>query len=249
MLITHSNGDHTHGNQLLGPVVRILAAKATAESIEHELAPEMFAFFQSADFGPTTTPYLRERLGQFFFGDVVTRNADKTFEGQLSVEVGGRRVDVYDLGPAHTAADSVVHVPDAGVLFGGDLLFFGCTPIVWAGPIANWVAACDAMIALDPSVVVPGHGPVGDGSAIKSVREYLTFVSDYADCAWTTGQLFQEAAARIDLGEYRDWLDAERVVVNVYQLYREIDPRTPQLGIRELFDLQAEWQAAQEGSL
>ncbi len=249
VLITHSNGDHTHGNQLLGPAVRILAAKATAESIEHELAPEMFAFFQSADFGPTTTPYLRERLGQFFFGDVVTRNADKTFEGQLSVEVGGRRVDVYDLGPAHTAADSVVHVPDAGVLFGGDLLFFGCTPIVWAGPIANWVAACDAMIALDPSVVVPGHGPVGDGSAMKSVREYLTFVSDYADCAWTTGQPFQEAAARIDLGEYRDWLDAERVGVNVYQRYREIDPRTPQLGIRELFDLQAEWQAAQGGSL
>ncbi|ODR07085.1 2-hydroxyhepta-2,4-diene-1,7-dioate isomerase [Mycobacterium sherrisii] len=248
VLITHSNGDHTHGNQLLDPAVRILAATGTAESIAHELAPEMFAFFQSADFGPTTTPYLRERLGQFFFGDGTTRNADETFEGQLSVEVGGRRVDIYDLGPAHTAADSVVHVPDAGVLFGGDLLFFGCTPIVWAGPIANWVAACDAMIALDASVVVPGHGPVGDGSAIKSVREYLTFVSDYADCAWTTGQTFQEAAARIDLGEYRDWLDAERIVVNVYQRYREIDPRTPQLGIRELFDLQAEWQAAQGGS-
>jgi glyoxylase-like metal-dependent hydrolase (beta-lactamase superfamily II) len=53
------------------------------------------------------------------------------------VEVGGRRIDVLNLGPAHTAADSVVHVPDAGVLFGGDLLFIGCTPIVWAGPIAN----------------------------------------------------------------------------------------------------------------
>lgn len=46
-------------------------------------------------------------------------------------------MDLLNLGSAHTAADSVVHVPDAGVLFGGDLLFIGCTPIVWAGPLAN----------------------------------------------------------------------------------------------------------------
>ena len=75
---------------------------------------------------------------------------------ELTIEVGGRQVELLNLGPAHTAADSVVHVPDAGVLFAGDLLFIGCTPIVWAGPIANWVAACDAMIALDAPTVVPG---------------------------------------------------------------------------------------------
>jgi glyoxylase-like metal-dependent hydrolase (beta-lactamase superfamily II) len=104
-----------------------------------------------------------------------------------TVEVGGRRIDLLNLGPAHTAADSVVHVPDAGVLFGGDLLFIGCTPIVWAGPIANWVAACDAMIALDAPTVVPGHGPVTDPDGIRAVRGYLVHVAEQAEAAHHRG--------------------------------------------------------------
>ena len=242
-LITHSNGDHTHGTSLLGPSVRILAATATAEEIAHDIPPEMFAFFQKSDLGPVATPYVRDRFGAFDFGGVTVRNADATFDSEVSIEVGSRRVDIYNLGPAHTGADSVVHVPDAGVLFGGDLLFFGCTPIVWSGPIANWVKACDVMIALDASIVVPGHGPVGDPDGIRRVRDYLEFVREYADAAHRAGQSFREAADRIDLGEFRDWLDGERVVVNVYQRYREIDSETPQLSVLELFTWQAEWHA------
>ncbi|HYY00718.1 MAG TPA: fumarylacetoacetate hydrolase family protein, partial [Mycobacterium sp.] len=145
-LITHSNGDHTHGNQLLDASVRVIAATGTAEEIAHGMAPEMLVMAQTADLGPVATAYLRERFGPFDFGGITLRNADQTFDDRLTVEVGGRMVELLNLGPAHTAADSVVHVPDAGVLFAGDLLFIGCTPIVWAGPIANWVAACDAMI-------------------------------------------------------------------------------------------------------
>ena len=161
-LITHSNGDHTHGNQLLDASVRIIAATGTAEEIAHGMAPEMLAMTQTGNLGPVATPYARDRFGHFDFSGIKLRNADQTFDRDLTIDVGGRQINLLNLGPAHTAADSVVHVPDAGVLFGGDLLFIGCTPIVWAGPIDNWVAACDAMIALDAPTVVPGHGPVTD---------------------------------------------------------------------------------------
>jgi 2-keto-4-pentenoate hydratase/2-oxohepta-3-ene-1,7-dioic acid hydratase in catechol pathway/glyoxylase-like metal-dependent hydrolase (beta-lactamase superfamily II) len=242
-VITHSNGDHTHGNQLLDASVRIIAARGTAEEIEHGMAPEMLAMAQTANLGPIATPYTRERFGHFDFSNITLRNADQTFERSLSVDVGGRRIDVLNLGPAHTAADSVVHVPDAGVLFGGDLLFIGCTPIVWAGPIANWVAACDAMIALDAPTVVPGHGPVTDPDGIRAVRGYLVHVADQAEAAYRRGLSWAEAADTIDLGEYATWLDAERVVVNVYQRYRELDPQTPQLEVMALLVMQAEWLA------
>ena len=240
-LITHSNGDHTHGNQLLDASVRIIAAQGTAEEIAHGMAPEMLAMAQTANLGPVATPYARDRFGHFNFSGVKLRNADQTFEHDLTIEVGGRRVDLLNLGPAHTAADSVVHVPDAGVLFGGDLLFIGCTPIVWAGPIANWVAACDAMIALDAPTVVPGHGPVTDPDGIRAVRGYLAHVSEQAEAAYRKGLSWSEAADTIDLGDYATWLDAERVVVNVYQRYRELDPETPALEIMALLVMQAEW--------
>src|SRR3984885_11555993 len=242
-LITHSNGDHTHGNQLLDGSVRVIAATGTAEEIEHGMAPEMLVMAQTADLGPVATRYLRERFGPFDFGGITLRNADQTFDDRLTIEVGGREVRLLNLGPAHTAADSVVHVPDAGVLFAGDLLFIGCTPIGWAGLIANWVAACDAMIALDAPTVVPGHGPITDPDGIRAVSGYLVHVAEQAEAAYRKGLSLVEAADDIDLGEYANWLDAERVVVNVYQRYRELDPGTPQLPAMGLLAMQAEWHA------
>lgn len=241
VLITHSNGDHTHGAVLLDPTVKVVAAQDTADEITHEMAPEMFAFFQTADLGPLVTRYARDRFGHFDFSGLTTRAPDVTFAKELTVEVGGRTVDIANLGPAHTGADSIVHVPDAGVLFGGDLLFFGCTPIVWAGPIGNWVAACDTMLALDPQIVVPGHGPVGDIEGIHRVREYLRFVTDYADSAHAAGLDLIEAADRIDLGAFAHWLDPERVVANIYRRYCEIDSDTEQLELIALFTRMAEW--------
>jgi 2-keto-4-pentenoate hydratase/2-oxohepta-3-ene-1,7-dioic acid hydratase in catechol pathway/glyoxylase-like metal-dependent hydrolase (beta-lactamase superfamily II) len=242
-LITHSNGDHTHGNQLLDASVRIIAAKDTAEEIAHGMPAELLAMTQTGDLGPVATPFARERFGHFDFSGIDVRNADQTFDRELTIDVGGRRVDLLNLGPAHTAADSVVHVPDAGVLFGGDLLFIGCTPIVWAGPISNWIAACDAMIALDAPIVVPGHGPVTDPDGIRAVRGYLAHVDEQAEAAHRKGLSWAEAANGIDLGEYATWLDAERVVVNVYQRYRELDPDTPQLEVLALLVMQADWLA------
>jgi 2-keto-4-pentenoate hydratase/2-oxohepta-3-ene-1,7-dioic acid hydratase in catechol pathway/glyoxylase-like metal-dependent hydrolase (beta-lactamase superfamily II) len=242
-LITHSNGDHTHGNQLLDASVRIIAAEGTAEEIAHGMAPEMLAMTQTGNLGPVATPYARERFGHFDFGGITVRNADKTFERELTIDVGGRQINLLNLGPAHTAADSVVHVPDAGVLFGGDLLFIGCTPIVWAGPIDNWVAACDAMIALDAPTVVPGHGPITDPDGIRAVRGYLVHVAEQAEVAHRKGLSWAEAADTIDLGEYATWLDAERVVVNVYQRYRELDPDMPQQEVMALLVMQADWLA------
>lgn len=243
MVITHYNGDHTHGNQLLDPSVRIIAAKETKDEIDHEMAPSMLALAQTGDLGPIATTYARDRFGHFDFSGITIRNADHTFDKRLDLEVGGRQVTLLNLGPAHTAADTVIHIPDAGVLFGGDLLFIGCTPIVWGGPIANWIAACDTMLALDAPTVVPGHGPITGPEGIHAVRDYFEYITEQADDAHRRGLSFIEAADTIDLGPYANWLDAERVVVNVYQRYRELDPDTPQLGVITLLTMQAEWHA------
>jgi glyoxylase-like metal-dependent hydrolase (beta-lactamase superfamily II) len=152
-------------------------------------------------------------------------------------------VRVRNLGPAHTEADSVVHIPDEGGLFAGDLMFVGCTPIVWAGPISHWIAACDAMIALDAPTVVPGHGPVTDPDGIRAVRAYLEYVVEQADAAHAAGLTFHEAVAAIDLAEYATWLDPERIVLNLYQRYRELDPELPELGVMEAMGLMARWDA------
>lgn len=245
-VLTHANGDHTHGSQLLDSAVRVVAAAETARDMRHEITPETMAALQSQapDLGPNLGHYLRDHFGHFDFTGIRLRLPDETFYDEVTLDIGGRQVRVLNLGPAHTGADSVVHIPDAGVLFGGDLLFIGGTPIVWRGPIANWIAACDTMIALDTPTVVPGHGPVTDPDGIRAVRGYLTHVVEEADAAHAKGLTFQAAAASIDLAEYAAWRNAERVVANVYQRYREIEPGVAPLTQLELLALMAEWDAA-----
>ncbi|GAA3430290.1 MBL fold metallo-hydrolase [Streptosporangium sandarakinum] len=124
---------------------------------------------------------------------------DPAYDGEPTLDIGGREMRVMNLGPAHTGADSVVHLPDTGVLFAGDLLFIGCTPIVWSGPIANWIAACDAMLATGTETIVPGHGPVPDPDGIRAVRGYLAHVVEQADAAYARGLSFTEAVRAVDL--------------------------------------------------
>ena len=47
---------------------------------------------------------------------------------------------------------------------------------MWAGPLSNWVKACDLILGMDVETVVPGHGPVTDKAGVAQVRDYLSFV-------------------------------------------------------------------------
>lgn len=171
-------------------------------------------------------------------------DTDVTIEHETTIEVGGRQVTILPLGPAHTAGDAAVFIPDAGVLFAGDLLFIGGTPIMWAGPVASWIAACDRMTALQPSVVVPGHEPVTDATGIAEVRSYLAYVDNQAREAFDAGKSWDKAALEMDLGPYAPLPDSERVVVTTYNIYRDLQSDLPARTVAELFTLMAEWQAA-----
>ena len=207
------------------------------------MPPEMLQATLLIDLGPVVSPYFRELFAPFDFSGITLRTPDETFTRRTVLDVGGREVRVDDLGPAHTAADCVIHVPDAGVLFAGDLLFIGGAPLVWSGPISNWIAACDTMIATGADTFVPGHGPVTDVDGVRKVRDYLAFVIETAENAYRSGTSFTEAAEGVDLGEFRDWLDSERIVANIYRHYTFLDPDTPVLEAIELFALQAQWRA------
>ncbi|GAA0252132.1 hypothetical protein GCM10010492_60760 [Saccharothrix mutabilis subsp. mutabilis] len=80
-----------------------------------------------------------------------------------------------------------------------------------------------------------------DVGGVRAVQGYLRHVVAQADEFFAADRDFREAAFSIDLAGYRDWLDAERVVVNVYQRYRELDPDQPVLDRLALFGLMAEW--------
>ncbi len=233
---THSNGDHCYGNQLVAGA-EIVASTATAEEMA-DVTPEVLG-------GLTKAPgeigdVFRGVFGPFDFDGITMTFPTRTFDGRLELDVGGRPVELIEVGPAHTRGDVIVHSPSDRTVFTGDILFIGGTPIVWAGPLSNWIAACDLMLGMDVETVVPGHGPVTDKSGVVQVRDYLTFVAAEAAARYAAGMSAWEAAQDIALGQFGDWGEAGRIVVNVEAVYREIQPDYVPAGIVDQFRRMAE---------
>ncbi len=217
---THANGDHTFGNALASRA-RIVASKASAEEMGEQSPQSLAALMaRTAEFGEAGL-YLQRIFSPFDFAGAAPKAPTETFSGSLSLAVGDKRVDLYEVGPAHTLGDVIVHAVDDGVVYTGDILFIDGTPIMWAGPVANWIKACDLIISLDARAIVPGHGPITDIAGVRRVQEYLRFIDREARSRFDAGLSVEEAALDISLGGYADWGDAERLAVNVSTLYRE----------------------------
>jgi len=164
---THANGDHCYGNALVAGS-EIVSTARCAEEMGQLPASTMAAMMRAAPSLGRAGEFLARIFAPFSFDDVPLTLPSRTFEDRLDLRVGDRHVSLIEVGPAHTAGDAVVHLPAEGVVFTGDILFHGGHPIVWAGPVANWIAACDRILDLEPAVVVPGHGPLAGPRSIDA---------------------------------------------------------------------------------
>lgn len=217
---THQNGDHWFGNAMVEGA-QIIATERAARDMQHEGPERLAMMMKAAPQLGLTGEYLVHCFGRYDFEHASPKLPDTTFTGRYSKMVGAKRVDMIEVGPAHTGGDAIVHVPDDRAVFTGDILFINGHPIVWAGPIGNWIAACDMIASLDAQIIVPGHGPVTDRHGVARVRDYLVYIRDEAKKRHEAGMGALEAARSIALDDFASWGDAERIAVNVATLYRE----------------------------
>jgi glyoxylase-like metal-dependent hydrolase (beta-lactamase superfamily II) len=159
---THGHSDHCFGNRVLRP----------AEIWAHERCVTMIQSTgerQRAD-AAAALPHLAEELAE-----VDLDPPDRTFAETATVEIdpGGRVVELTYLGRGHTDNDIVIRVPDADVLFAGDLLENDATPYFGDAYPIDWPATVERLVELATGTVVPGHGSVGDrGFAVRQMTEF-----------------------------------------------------------------------------
>jgi glyoxylase-like metal-dependent hydrolase (beta-lactamase superfamily II) len=217
---THHNGDHCWGNQLFAGA-EIIGHRLCAEGMRKENPTAMQAVRGLAGSDDPALATFARRLAPWDFTGIELHPPTTLIDDRLDLDVGGIPVELRYVGPAHTQGDVIVHLPEQRVVFTGDVLFRLCTPIGWEGTFANWTAALDAIVALEPEVVVPGHGPVCGVEGPREMRAYLDYVERESKAAFAAGWSELDAAKRIDLGPYADWTEPERLVFNVARAYRE----------------------------
>lgn len=245
---THGNGDHWFGNQLF-PGQRIIASKNAVEDMLHR-PPEQYAGL-AADWPNMGDAgrFWQEVIGsRFDFSGLKTTLPNETFAGRMNVKVGDKTVELVEVGPAHTRGDVLAYVPEDRVVFTGDILFVGGHPAIWAGPVTNWIKACDLILSWDVETIVPGHGPITDKKDVRFFRDYLAYLMQTTRKYYDEGVPFEVAAEKMSLDRWSVWAEAERLCINVYACYREHSGDTlPKPDVQQMLGLMAKAYFAKKG--
>jgi glyoxylase-like metal-dependent hydrolase (beta-lactamase superfamily II) len=252
---THSDGDHVWGNELFEGA-RIISTEK-AKSLMRLDPPKALRAMQRGGnllgvLGSNPLPFIGTRdyanlpriplkemgheMAPFEGSDINLTLPTETFSGAMTVDVGARKVELIEVGPAHTMGDAVAWVPDAKVCFAADVLFIGGTPIAWAGPVASWQNALDRISALGAETFVPGHGPVCTQQEVDLLREYFEWVQAEGVAQVKNGAAPTKVATKMLLSDefeqspWARWDDPARLVVVLNVEKYKLDGGKDQLG-------------------
>jgi glyoxylase-like metal-dependent hydrolase (beta-lactamase superfamily II) len=192
VIVTHYHADHIYGLQEFRKQgARIVAHRAALEYIHSDTAQSRLKASRTE-----LAPWIDERT------ELVV--PDQWIDGTTALDVGGQRIVVRPVGPAHTPEDVVVHLPSERVLFAGDLVFRGRIPFVGQADSRQWIAALDTLLEMQAEVVVPGHGAMSTTARadLQLTRDYLTYLREKMGAAARDMEPFDEVYARTDWSKF-----------------------------------------------
>jgi glyoxylase-like metal-dependent hydrolase (beta-lactamase superfamily II) len=210
VVVTHWHADHIYGLQeFQAQGARILGHRQAREYLNSETAANRLLAS-------------RAELAPWIDGSTRLVGADDWLDGPRVLTVGGVRLQLQPVGPAHTPEDLVVFVPAERVLYAGDLVFRGRVPFVGQADSRRWIAALQELLALEPQVMVPGHGPVSMQARadLELTRDYLAFLREAMGQAARDMEPFEDAYRRTDWSRF-EHLPLFRVAnrMNAYNTY------------------------------
>ena len=220
---TNHHGDHTFGNYAFPAATRIIAHRATAERMRHF---EIEKTFMLATVDNDTTVY----------GDVELRLPDLVFDRHLTIDLGGRLVDIYHFGPGNTPGDTVIYVPESKTAWTGNLVVGeGLIPPIFEGNVGAYLGTIARFRnSLDVATIVPGHGRMTTGAILGRYLAYLGALIDQVERAVGAGQTLEQALASLPLEDFhpipkemRESPQGQFLVglhrLNVQQAYLDLD--------------------------
>jgi glyoxylase-like metal-dependent hydrolase (beta-lactamase superfamily II) len=152
---------------------------------------------------------------------LVCRIPDLTIDAHIAIHGTRRIAEVHVPGPGHTESDLYIELADDGVVFCGDLAFFGCQPFMFDASPEPWVEWIRRMEASPYEVFVPGHGPVGGKKELALLRQFITTLVDLVRAVAQRGDPVDRALEIRLPDPFAAWQAASpgRFQVNVRALY------------------------------
>jgi cyclase len=208
VLHSHHHIDHCGGNSAFGDA-RVVAHQQTVADIKQMLD------------NITVFDWLMPQFAGRF-ADLDVRIPEPVDLGALEIPGGGQ---VLVFGPSHSLLDVAIWFPGRRLLLTADLCVNGVTPLAIHGSQAGWAEALADLRALNPDVVVPGHGPVTTAETLDELRSYLLKLTAAGESAVREGATAEDALAQFDAGPVGEWLDGDRTRQNLTKAIDEARER------------------------
>lgn len=215
LTLTHFHAEHGYGAQVFAPEATIVYNAAQADELQ-ERGQAMLEMFAGRD----------ENLAELLRGVEFVR-PHVAYEGKATIDLGGIRAELIEIGHAHTFSDQVVWVPEARVLFAGDLFEYRFFPIVPSPDvhIGNWIAALDRLHALEPATVVPGHGETTGAAELLEPRDYFSSIGGRVAALHGEGKSLEEAQDALEpeiAAQWSHWDGPIWIRNTIANCYREL---------------------------
>jgi glyoxylase-like metal-dependent hydrolase (beta-lactamase superfamily II) len=222
LTITHFHPEHGFGAQVFRDAATIVYNRGQRDEL-HDKGAGYVALFRT--FGPAVEAALE---------GVELVDPHEVYEGgETELDLGGRTVQLRTWGVAHTRADQVVFLPEERILFTGDLVEERIFPIYPYFPPDDadvdgnrWIDVLGRLEELDPAIVVPGHGAIGDASVITVAREFHELLRDETLRLASEGREVDEIVAELEpklLARHPDWEQPEWIGFGIRSAYARRD--------------------------
>ena len=237
---SHYHLDHTGGNQVLVargvPIIahdnvliwqttknkRFLPAAAELEKRKADTTKLLATIPE--DQKDQRAPFERTLRSLDAMMAITLTNPTRTFKsGTMELQLGKRKV-VLATFPGHTGGDVIAFVPDANVVFTGDLGWSKTLPNLVDATVNDWIPTLDAMLKQNPNAkYVPGHGNVAEAADIKEFREYLADLRSRVKAGIAKGLTVDDAKKELTLPEkYKGLAFQQFATPNVEDMYKEL---------------------------
>jgi len=230
LINTEPHGDHISGNAYF-PGVEVVAQEGLKaryeQAIPQMLSEERLQRLKESD--PDSVWLLHHP-------DYPPNPPTRTFDKELTLQVGNHTFQCVHL-PGHTKPQTAILVPEEGVVFTGDNIFFKCKTFIQEADPWEWLAALRALEQMDVDVIVPGHGETCDKAYLSTqaqvIESWLGIVEDFAKRGLTEEEALKQELDVPSLDPYpigqRLFAISDRLNgMNVSNIYKHIQARQAQ---------------------